>query len=555
MEIDREAVLSTFMEETLDGLDEMEGMLVLMENRPEDAELVETTFRVAHTLKGNASIVGFPKVGEFTHALEEVLESLRARTLAIDGALVTLLLKTVDALRQMVPDAVAGEETLAPNHVKLMRRLSRVASTGISEPEAAAPIDPEGEKRRRSFGRRRENIQDWLDRRKTLRVDIEKLDQLLNLTGEISVARARMTEILESSARRNSEEVLETHRGADHLYSDLQEQVMGVRMVPIRPMLQRYVRTVRDMAMAQEKSARLVIEGEDVELDTTVSEHIRDPLTHMIRNAIDHGIEPPHVRQASGKDPCGCITIRTFHEAGSVLIQLSDDGRGLDRQRILEVGRSRGLVGDSQELSDWDTYQLIFRPGFTTREAVTEVSGRGVGMDVVRRNVEALHGSIEIESEEGRGAMVSIHLPLTLAVVKGFLVGVGSETYVLPLGVVMECLALPVDDKRSGDLSGVIDLRGEPLPYVRLRKLFKLHDATPDRESVVVVQFGASRSGLVVDHLLGEAESVIKPLGKSLMHQPSVSGSTILGSGRVALMLDMSGIFAASHGHQPQLSA
>ena len=555
MEIDRDAVLRAFFEESLEGLEEMEGALVLMETQPEDTEIVETIFRVAHTLKGNASILDFPQLGQFAHTLEEVLERLRSGTLAVDRGLVTLLLKTVDALRQIVPDAVAGDDSLAPDQVALMAVLAQVGSSGETDSGAVTRSAPVENKRRRLVGRRRENVRDWLDRKTTLRVDIEKLDQLLNLTGELSIARARMTELLETGGELGEGEVLEAHRSSGRLYLDLQEQVMRVRMVPVGPMFRQYVRTVRDVATTQEKSARLVLRGEDVELDTTVIESIRDPLTHMIRNAVDHGIELPAVREERGKDPCGCITLSAQHEAGSIVIQLSDDGDGLDRERILEVARSRGIVDDQEHLSEQETYELIFRPGFTTSATVTEVSGRGVGMDVVRRNVEVLQGTLEIESEKAKGVTMRIRLPLTLAIVEGFSVGVNAETYVLPLDAVVECLELPRKETRYNALSGVIDLRGDPLPYVRLRHLFQLDGTAPSRESVVVVQSGESRTGVVVDRLLGEAQQVIKPLGKLFKDLSLVSGSTVLGSGKVALILDVPGLSAASNGTESQRTA
>jgi two-component system chemotaxis sensor kinase CheA len=261
----------------------------------------------------------------------------------------------------------------------------------------------------------------------------------------------------------------------------------------------------------------------------------------MVRNAIDHGIEAPAVRRERGKDPTGRITLRARHEAGSIVMALSDDGAGLDRDRILARARQRGLVGDGEQPTDRQIFELIFEPGFSTADTVTELSGRGVGMDVVRRNVEAIHGSISIDSRTGEGTTLTLRLPLTLAIIEGFAVGTAGETYIIPLDSVRECLELPADAERD-TLSGVLSVRGEPLPYVRLRGLFALGTDAAPRESVVIVQQAAGRFGLVVDSLLGNTQAVVKPLDRTLRATPGISCSTVLGNGRVALILDVPGL-------------
>jgi two-component system chemotaxis sensor kinase CheA len=503
---------------------------------------VQTIFRVAHTIKGNAASLGFPQVAAFAHALEDTLQRLRDRTTPVTGGLITLLLRAVDALRQMVPDAVAGNDELQPGHEALLKLLEKTGTMAAEEEKKAAAALASTERRQRSWGRRKEDIQTWKDRGRTLRVDIEKLDRILNLTGEIAIARGRLRQMLEERVRRVGEEVLEAHLETDPLYLELQELVMKARMVPVGPTFRQFVRTVRDMAAATGKSVRLLIEGEDVEVDTRVIEHLRDPLTHMIRNAVDHGIESTQLRQERGKDPCGRITLRAYHEAGSIVIQVGDDGSGLDRERIMERAKTMGMVSEPEKLTDAEIYQLIFEPGFSTAEIVTDLSGRGVGMDVVRRNVEALRGSVGIDSRAGHGTTITVRLPLTLAIIEGFGVGVGDETYVIPLEAVLECLELPADEQRNDNGHGVIYLRGRALPYLRLRKLFSLGDHTPHRENIVVVQHGAGQAGIAVDVLYGASQAVIKPLGELFEGLPGIAGSTILGNGRVALILDVPGL-------------
>jgi two-component system chemotaxis sensor kinase CheA len=287
------------------------------------------------------------------------------------------------------------------------------------------------------------------------------------------------------------------------------------------------------------KSARLIVEGDDVEVDIKVLEMLKDPLTHMIRNAVDHGIESVETRKERGKNPQGRLTLRAMHKAGSIIIELSDDGAGMHLAQILARARQRGLVSDQRTPTDQELYGFVFSPGFSTTEGVTDMSGRGVGLDVVRANVEALRGSVGIESEEGVGTTITIRVPLTLAIIEGFSVGVGDETYVIPMESVVECLELSVEDRRLEQRSGVLNLRGQAIPYLRLRDAFALGGKTPARENIVVIQDGRGRAGIVVDTLYGKQQTVIKPLGKLLGRGvPGITGSAILGSGRVALILD-----------------
>jgi two-component system chemotaxis sensor kinase CheA len=377
---------------------------------------------------------------------------------------------------------------------------------------------------------------------RSLRVDVEKLDRMLRLAGEIAVARGRQRALLEASGQGGTE-ALEAHHETDRLFLDLQEQIMQARMVPVGPVFRRHERTVRDVALAHGKQAYLMVEGDDVEVDTAVVEHMRDPLTHMIRNALDHGIEPPERRAAAGKPRAGRVTLRARRDAGSILIEVADDGAGLDLERIRRVAAERGI--DSSRLREAELKALIFHPGFSTAPEVTDLSGRGVGMEVVRRNVELLRGTITVDSEPGAGTTVSIRLPLTLAIIDGFSVGVGEETYIVPLDAVVECIELPLDvgGHTAGAGCGIIEVRGAALPFLRLRELFGLPAVARGRENVVVVRQEGSSSGqlagIAVDALFGRSQTVIKPLGQMFRGVPGVAGSTILGSGRIALILDV----------------
>lgn len=536
MDLDLEILTQEFLRESEEGLTAMEEALLVLEAHPEDPESLSTVFRVAHTMKGNAMVVNFQGVVQLAHVLEDLLEGLRERELPVTTRLVTTMLEAVDLLRRLIPEAAAGNETASERERKAFegRLRSFLGSKKGSAPAAAPSAGDSSDEGALA------NSAAY--RTASLRVDVEKLDRMLNLSGEIAIARGRLTEMLEHADRCSWEQILEAHRLADRSYVELQEQVIKVRMVPVGPILRQLNRTIRDLAVSQGKQARLVIEGADVEVDMTVMEHLRDPLAHMLRNAVDHGLESPEKRAAEGKDATGTVTVRAWHEAGSIVIRLTDDGSGLDRRKIAEVARRRGI--SVERLSDAELLRLILEPGFSTAETVTNVSGRGVGMDVVRGNIEALHGSISVESAEGRGTAITLRLPLTLALIQGFAVSVSDETYVIPLDAVLECLELPRTETKMTDArEGYINLRGEPLPYLRLRSVFALEGARPAREGIVVVRHDGKPAGLVVDGFLGESQTVIKPLGRVFRDVPGISGGAILGTGRVALILDLAGLF------------
>lgn len=369
-----------------------------------------------------------------------------------------------------------------------------------------------------------------------IRVEANKLDQLINLVGELVIAGAG-THLL--AKRAGLGDVLESASTVSRLLEEVRNHALGLRMVQIGGTFQRFQRVVRDVSKELGKDIDLVITGGETELDKSVVEQIGDPLMHLVRNAMDHGIEPKEARLAAGKPAKACVTLNAYHDSGSVVIEVSDDGGGLNKDRILKKGRERGLVGEDQVLSEAETFNLIFEAGFSTAQTISNLSGRGVGMDVVKRNIEALRGTVELSSKPGAGTTVRIRLPLTLAIIDGFLLGVGANRYVIPLDMVLECVELPEEERRVVRSEGYIGLRGQPLPYVRVRSLFRLGGHGGPRENVVVVQYGGQKVGLVVDTLLGEFQTVIKPLGRLFSHLKGVSGFTILGSGEVALIFDV----------------
>jgi two-component system chemotaxis sensor kinase CheA len=367
-----------------------------------------------------------------------------------------------------------------------------------------------------------------------IRVHADKLDSLINLVGELVIAGAGVG----LQAARNKDAVLmESVSGMARLVEEIRDGAMHLRMVEIGETFNRFRRVVRDVSKEIGKDIELVIEGEGTELDKTVVEKIGDPLTHLMRNAMDHGIEPAEVRASRGKPVKGTLKLNAFHEAGGIVIEVSDDGGGLNRERILAKAREKGLIQDSGDsMPDGEVWKLIFEAGFSTADQVSNLSGRGVGMDVVRRNIEALRGTVDIESQAGVGSIFRIRLPLTLAIIDGFLMGVGDGHYVVPLDMVQECVEL---DPARSERRDYLNLRGEVLPLLRVKEHFGLSGCAGRRQNVVVVNAAGRKAGLVVDELKGEFQAVIKPLGQMFAQVRGITGSTILGSGEVALVLEV----------------
>ncbi|MBL8478653.1 MAG: chemotaxis protein CheA [Sterolibacteriaceae bacterium] len=365
-----------------------------------------------------------------------------------------------------------------------------------------------------------------------IRVHADKLDQLIDLVGELVIAGASANLL----AKKSGEAALtEATSVLSRLVESIRDSALQLRMVQIGETFNRFHRVARDVSKDLHKEIELVISGAETELDKSVVEKIGDPLMHLVRNAMDHGIESPAARAAAGKPTAGRVELNAFHDSGSIVIEVVDDGGGLNKDRIQAKAIEKGVIQEGETLSDQEVVNLIFEPGFSTVEKVTNLSGRGVGMDVVRKNITALRGSVDVKTELGAGSRFTIRLPLTLAIIDGFLTSVGKASYVIPLDMVVECIEL-ADTSIERDY---INLRGEVLPFVRLRELFEVPGKQPARENIVVVQYAGRKAGIVVDQLLGEFQTVIKPLGSLFRNMRGIGGSTILGTGEVALILDV----------------
>ncbi|HEY9109673.1 MAG TPA: chemotaxis protein CheA [Roseateles sp.] len=379
--------------------------------------------------------------------------------------------------------------------------------------------------------------------RGSVRVDADKLDRLIDLVGELIIASAGASLAARGT---QSAELHEAHSTLAGLVEEVRDSALQLRMVKIGATFSRFQRVVHDVSRELGKDIALQVSGEDTELDKTVVERIADPLTHLVRNAMDHGIEPAAVREAAGKPSQGTLKLNAYHDSGSIVIEVGDDGGGLHRDRILAKAVERGLVEPGRTLTDAETYALIFEPGFSTAAQVTNLSGRGVGMDVVKRNIEALRGSVSLASTPGAGTTVTVRLPLTLAIIDGFQVAVGKSVFVVPLEMVEECVAYTAEPGHD-----YANLRGEVLPFLRLRELFELEDTAAARQNIVVVRVGGQKLGLVVDRLLGEFQTVIKPLSRMFAQVKGISGSSILGNGSVALILDVPALLAQAPHRSP----
>jgi two-component system chemotaxis sensor kinase CheA len=385
---------------------------------------------------------------------------------------------------------------------------------------------------------------------KTIRIETHKLDQFIDLVGELVISSAG---IMQHSEKLKNKNLMEVAAINTRLVGEIREQIMELRMVAVEETFNRFHRVVREINKETGKKIKLEIQGGDAELDKTVIEKIFDPMMHLVRNAADHGIEAPETRIARGKPGEGTILLKAYHDSGMVVIEIRDDGAGIPRQALLEKARAKGVIAENQVISDREILNLVFAPGLSTAKQVTKLSGRGVGMDVVKSNIEALRGSVDLESIEGEGTIVRISLPLTMAIIEGLLVGVGNAKYVIPLDMVVECIDLPEDAVNSTHHH--VSLRGKPLPFLWLRKIFAETGPESPEQSIVVIKMGNKTAGLVTDVLHGEIQAVIKNLDEVYKNIPGISGATILGDGRVCLILDVKSLIELAEGEYLQRSA
>ncbi|MFY0641853.1 MAG: chemotaxis protein CheA [Bermanella sp.] len=686
MSIDLSQFHQVFYEESYEGLDAMEQGLLDLDLVEPDAEVINTIFRAAHSMKGGAGTFGFTQVADFTHVLETLLDQIRSGQRAMSQDIQNLLLKSVDCIRGLLQDLQASndpdlEESKvlksqfeailngeAPSeveppsqppsdipqessageaggwHIRFIPELSilqtgneptrmfrqladlcdhnmqviaglerlpeftsldpeqcyltwdiriekNIAKSDIdevfewviddaeiiitalsgsvsttedsavkehseaapvpefpsaSEDEIAAPkVQTPVAKSAENQAKPQPKAAPKTQESSSIRVSIDKVDSLINMVGELVITQSMLGQLGQNFDITRVQRLQEGLAQLEHNTRELQESVMKIRMMPISFVFSRFPRLVRDVSISLDKKIELIMSGENTELDKTVMEKIGDPMVHLIRNSIDHGIEMPADRKAAGKSETGTVKLDAYHQSGNIVIEIKDDGAGLDTDRILSKAVEKGLVAEGANLSQEQIFDLIFQPGFSTADVVSDLSGRGVGMDVVRRNIAALNGSIEVSSERGRGSRFVIRLPLTLAILDGQLVKVGEEIYIFPLVSIVESIQL--DDRAINHVGGhsdVLQLRDEYVPIVELDDVFNIDKEKKSIEEsiIVVVETDGEKIGVVVDELLGQQQVVIKSLEENYKRVDGISGATILGDGTVALIVDVSSL-------------
>ena len=581
---DHEDLVREFLIESNENLDRLDRDLVELEKDPTNRDRLGSIFRTIHTIKGTCGFLGFTRLEAVSHIGENLLSRMRDLELLLNEEITTGLLKMVDAIRRILASVEATGQEPDEDHTALIAELTRlnrrdtppaapatvapvepVVVARTPEPERAAPV-PEPQiaepaapdaVTERPDARATQQGQAWdgTERRKeaaalsesSLRVDVGLLDRLMNLVGELVLAR---NQILQFTATQTDTTFVGASQRLNLVTSELQEGVMKTRMQPIGNVWSKFPRIVRDLATACHRQVHMEMEGKETDLDKTIIEAIKDPLTHIVRNAVDHGIEPPEERLAVGKPAEGLLRLRAFHEGGRINIEISDDGAGIDPVKIRAKAVQRGHMSAEQAatLNDHDALMLIFLPGFSTAEKITNVSGRGVGMDVVKTNIEKIGGQVDIESVVGEGTTLKIKIPLTLAIIPALIVAGGGDRYAIPQVSLLELVRLEGDQAKKG-IERIQDalfyrLRGNLLPLVYLQKTLGLDDssATRDIVNIVVLKADGRQFGLVVEEINDTEEIVVKPLGKQLKGLSVFAGATIMGDGKVALILDVLGI-------------
>jgi two-component system chemotaxis sensor kinase CheA len=570
-----EELMRLFCAEAEDLLRDIEQGVLTLEDAPGDADTLATVFRAFHTFKGNAAVMKLVVLQRLAHELESLLDAARRGTRPLTRSAIDVILAGADVFSRYVAEAArqldghdAGRSIPLPIPAVVARvrgalsgeaaapspappaaplPMAPAVAAAVDEPLPVAPAPPPAAPTLPTAADPPAPARVAAAHGGSIRVDTQKLDGLVDLVGELVIAQSMVTRGAE--AHGIDEHLARSLGQLRGITADLQRTALALRMIPIRSTFQKMTRLVRDLAGQLGKEIRLVVEGDETEVDRTVIEEIGDPLMHMVRNAADHGIETAAARAASGKPAAGTITLRARHQGGFVVIEIADDGAGLDPARLRAKAIERGLIAADAILDDHDALELIFAAGFSTAEHVSDLSGRGVGMDVVRRNIERLRGTVEIDSRPGVGTTFTIFLPLTLAIIEGLLVAVGQQQFILPAVNVRESFRPRLGDMTTVQGRGeLVDVRGQLLPLLRLGRHLGIETAVPDplQAIVVVVEAGHDRRGLLVDALLGRQEVVIKGLGETFIGHDSFAGAAILGDGRVGLILDTTALVRLS---------
>ncbi len=595
-------LLTDFVTESYEHLETADVHMLVLETDPSNYDSLNAVFRSFHTIKGVAGFLDLKEMSALAHEAENLLDQARKGFISFTGDVSQTGFEALDAMKRLIgslekainsgirpdsdctvpglikkiklsqsfgekPDSPVSEtptaqkETIATEASSAEPESSDFSETIAAENESAAePAEPvKGDKSLDTI-QEKENIPSPVKQsgisfgrlRESVKVDADRLDRLVDTIGELVIAETMVSQLTRSLAFANTE-LAKSISQLDKITRELQEMGTGLRMVPIRPIFQKMARLVRDLSLKMHKPVEFVIHGEETELDKSVVDKISDPLVHLLRNSLDHGLEDSADERAkAGKPEKGTVTLSAYHKGGNIVIDVIDDGRGLNREKIIKKAVSQGIIQADENLSDRDIYNLIFEPGFSTAKKVTDVSGRGVGMDVVKRNISALRGRVDIQSEAGKGSTFSIRLPLTMAIIEGMVIRVGNERYIIPTLSITTSFRPTKEDLTSVVKKGeMVSLHGNLLPLFRLSKVFHLKNSISDPTEglVVVVESDGHQVGFLTDELLGQQQIVIKSLGAALQGIPGISGGAILPDGHVGLILDISGLIALAHGN------
>jgi two-component system, chemotaxis family, sensor kinase CheA len=567
-------LLKEFIAESRELLENSESALLAIESNPEDAEAVNTVFRAFHTVKGTSGFLGLRSASELAHLAESLLSRIRNKEIRLVGGYADLALRSLDVLKKAVasveaalcgaplaapegyeelkailanPEAagvsedVSGEISVETTEHEAMPELSEeediVRQESVSEEPLAAranPVETKAAPKKQAVSQRETEVET------SIRVNTARLDKLIDMVGELVIAQSMVAQDQQLQEER-CHDLLRKVTHAGKIVRELQDLSMSMRMVPLRGTFQKMQRVARDLARKSGKSVDLVTDDGETEIDRHMVDILNEVLVHMVRNAIDHGIEPQEDREADNKPRTGTVRLTAFHSGGTVVVEIRDDGRGLNREKILRKAVAAGLADPDKVLSDNEVYNMIFAPGLSTSDTITDVSGRGVGMDVVRKGIETLHGRIDINTAPGAGSTFTVRLPLTLAITDGMLVRVGPQRYIIPTISIHLCFRPTMDSISTVSGRGeMVMLRGELMPIFRLHRLFGVKTAIEDPEKGLLVVVGDEdrRCALLVDELLGQQQVVAKSLTKAVGKIPGVSGGAILGDGQVGLILD-----------------
>ncbi len=616
---DMREIIEDFLIEAFELIDQIDQDLVELENNPEDLELLNSIFRVAHTIKGSSSFLNFDVLTKLTHHMEDVLNKARRDELKMTPEVMDVVLESIDYMKALLQEIrdTGSDQNSSIDIDEICRKLDAISNgkeieeiseekkeqeennpqnseeeidySNMSKEEIEAEIEKllkkrkEEDKKRRELKKAQKKLEDKNKKEEkkeppkpkkespkpkkeiqksspssleqTIRVEVKRLDHLMNLIGELVLGKNRLLKIYDDVEERYEgekflEELNQVVSSISVVTTDLQIAVMKTRMLPIAKVFNKFPRLVRDLSRELNKDIELVISGEDTELDKSIIEEIGDPLVHIIRNSCDHGIESADERKMLGKPPKGRIELKAYNEGNQIVIEVRDDGKGLDPEILKQKALEKGLISEreAQNMGVKEAFNLIFKPGFSTAKQVTNVSGRGVGMDVVKTNIEKLNGIIDIDSELGKGTVIKLKIPLTLAIIQSLLVGVQEEYYAIPLASVLETVRISLEDIYMIEGRNVLRLRDEILYLARLSDIFGVEQVydTSEHAYVVVIGLAESKLGIIVDSLIGQEEIVIKSMGDYLQGIEGIAGATIRGDGRVTLIVDIAALMELS---------